>query len=248
MPESLNIRRFDGVSLNVNNPETLAKFYTDILGMELSIDATTYTLGYGAQSARLYLKAATAPQTYSHSRQDIYWKIGITVPDVNAAYAYLMDCGVLVSTPGQFQDIGYLCHLSDPEGFQIELLQHTFEGRPKTATPDMSQPLGGGAHLAHVTLRTTDIAHERALYETEYGLSLLSIQPVPSYGFDLYFFAATSDTPPDPDLVSVDNREWLWQRPYPVLEIQHCHAPAIIKPTPSSGTVGYAGLNFDPGI
>ena len=53
-------------------------------------------------------------------------------------------------------------------------------------------------------------------------MSLLSIQDISVYGFSLYFLAFTSETPPVPsELESVNNREWLWQRPYTTLEIQH---------------------------
>ena len=53
-------------------------------------------------------------------------------------------------------------------------------------------------------------------------MKLLSIQDISAYGFCLYFLAFTSETPPVPsELESVENREWLWQRPYTTLEIQH---------------------------
>ncbi len=37
----------------------------------------------------------------------------------------------------------------------------------------------------------------------------------------MYFLAYTDEEPPHPDIESVDNREWLWQRPYTMLELQH---------------------------
>ena len=53
-------------------------------------------------------------------------------------------------------------------------------------------------------------------------MKLLSIQDISAYGFCLYFLAFTSETPPVPtELESVENREWLWQRPFTTLEIQH---------------------------
>ena len=53
-------------------------------------------------------------------------------------------------------------------------------------------------------------------------MKLLSIQDISAYGFSLYFLAFTAETPPVPSgLESVENREWLWQRPYTTLEIQH---------------------------
>lgn len=48
----------------------------------------------------------------------------------------------------------------------------------------------------------------------------MSVQLVTQYGFTLYFFAKTHDAPPDPDLTTVANREWLWRRPYTLVEVQ----------------------------
>ena len=65
---------------------------------------------------------------YKSERNDVYWKIGLSLQDVNLAREKIMNLDTSqVSPPAQFFDIGYLCHLADPEGFSIELLQHTFE-------------------------------------------------------------------------------------------------------------------------
>ena len=52
-------------------------------------------------------------------------------------------------------------------------------------------------------------------------MKLLSIQKVEAYGFTLYFLAFTDETPPNEDLNSIEIREWLWQRPYTTIELQH---------------------------
>ena len=52
-------------------------------------------------------------------------------------------------------------------------------------------------------------------------MKLLSIQQVEAYGFTLYFLAFTDETPPNEDLNSIEIREWLWQRPYTTIELQH---------------------------
>ena len=57
----------------------------------------------------------------------------------------------------QFQDVGYLCHLRDPNGFSIELLQHTFEKNFSAVTPDDSLALGQPAVIGQITTRSTDI-------------------------------------------------------------------------------------------
>ena len=54
-------------------------------------------------------------------------------------------------------------------------------------------------------------------------MKLLAIMPVEteSNPFDLYFYAYTDDEPPDSNPQGVANREWLYQRPYAVVELQH---------------------------
>lgn len=74
-------------------------------------------------------------------------------------------------------------------------------------------------------------------------MKLLSIQPVTQYGFTLYFLAYTSESPPDDDLEAVQNREWLWQRPYTMLELQHFVQSETERfDLPADGEAGYAGL------
>ena len=222
--------RLAGVALCVSAPEKLAEFYVTYLGMTLTRSGSELRVGYGGQDAYLALRPARSEVPYQHGRNDAYWKIGITVPDVDAAFAQLTRRGLNITQPHQFQDIGYLCHITDPEGFQIELLQHTFEGAPKTARGDPARPLGGGCRIGQVTLRTDDIAPELDHYQRALGMTLLSRQPVDTYGFELYFLAFTNDRPPDADVSAIANRPWLWQRPYTTLEIQHrLNAPVAIK-------------------
>ncbi len=166
------------------------------------------------------LAAATLPSGRDH----VYWKIGVTLADVDRARARLVAAGARVSAPAQFEDIGYLCHLQDPDGYAVELLQRTFApplGPAPAPTPDDGSPLAEPGVLGQITLRVRDIAASRALYERRLGMRLLSIQPVTRHGFTLYFLAFTDERPPSPDLRAVTNREWLWQRPYTTLELLH---------------------------
>ena len=68
----------------------------------------------------------------------------------------------------------------------------------------------------------------------------LSIQSVQPHGFTLYFFAFTDDDPPNPQLEAIENRTWVYRRPYTVLEIQHV---AALEPErePANAQVGYVG-------
>ena len=212
-------KKLSAVRLAVRDPKTLATFYTRYLGMQAQQDGDTVRLGYGGDGAALILCAGGGD--YRHSRTDQYWKISITLPNVDIAYQQLAAAGLPVSAPHQFGDIAYMCHLNDPEGFVIELLQHDFiQNRPENiGHPD--KPLGGGALIGLITLRCPEIEPELAKCLAQ-GMTLLSIQPVLERGFVLYFLAFTSDTPPNGDLEAIENREWLWKRPYTSLELQHC--------------------------
>lgn len=234
-----------GVALNVVAPEALAAFYVDRLGMRELWQEPYIRLGYGGPGACLELRPSPASKPYRHDGRDIYWKIGITLPNIDIAYEQLRRAGIAITEPHQFQDIGYMCHFADPEGFQVELLQHTFQDKPRTATGDPAQHLGGGGQIGQITLRTDDIDAALGRYRTRRGMQLLSVQPVDGRDFTLYFLAHSDESPPDPDLEAVGNRPWLWQRPYTTLELQHVHGPTNRIRPPSPNGTGYAGLLFE---
>ena len=199
-------------------------------------------LGYGGQAAFMELRPSSSASPYIHDPLDEYWKIGITLPNVDMAHEQLSRAGIAVTPPRQFLDIGYMCHLTDPEGFQIELLQHTFEGQQRTLPGDPDLPLGGGAQIGQITLRVADLDNALAHYQHSMGMRLLSKQVVANRNFTLYFLAFTDEAPPEEDLEAVQNRPWLWQRKYTTLELQHLTGSAR-RIIPSSGErTGFAGL------
>ena len=57
-------------------------------------------------------------------------------------------------------------------------------------------------------------------YRDFLGMKLLVREDVSDYGFFLYFLAFTDDKPPSSNIDAVENREWLYQRQYTVLELQ----------------------------
>ena len=65
--------------------------------------------------------------------------------------------GTSVSPPNQFQEIGYLCHLQDPRGFTIELLQQTFQKNFVKPQEERSLTLGQPAVVGQITTRSTNI-------------------------------------------------------------------------------------------
>ncbi|WP_420585950.1 VOC family protein [Ruegeria sp.] len=229
--------RLSAVMLRVADIDRLAGFYRDVLGMDLRVQGPNRRIGYPGQDADLLLMPGGGG--YIHDGGQRYWKIGITVPDVDLAVSHLRKNGVEVSQPKQFLDIGYMCHLKDPEGFVIELLQHDFEGNKPDKAADPAVPFAR-ACIGQITLRTGDIAAEDAFCRAQ-GMRLLSIQDVAQYGFDLHFYAFTDEVPPKSDLWAVENREWLWKRPYTTLEFQHL-AGAQFAPAPDYRGLEVQGL------
>ncbi|AZV78039.1 VOC family protein [Parasedimentitalea marina] len=234
--------KIETLDLRVRDPNTQVKFYCDVLGMK---DIGDGCVSYADQETALrFLKTE---RSYTPHPHDLYWKIALAVPDIELACRQLQDRGVSVGTPSQFRDVGYLTKIVDPEGLVIELIDHWFQGnRPDgPVNPDF---LGGGAHLNLLTLRTADIDPiKRAC--AEWGMTPLSVQPVTPYGYTLYFFAFTAETPPSTDLMAVENREWVYQRPYTVLEVQHLHSIDAVG-LPDPGKAGYAGMTVSgvPGL
>ena len=223
----------EAVRLRCSDPESQTRFYCDVLGMRERADGT---IGYADEEAGLLFEAAELP--YDPSPQDLYWKIALAVPDIDLAHRQLVQKGIAVQAPRQVGDVAYLAHLQDPEGFTIELLDHWFEGDRPTEAPDM-QRLGSGPCLNLLTLRASDIGPvDRSVKAL--GMAPLSVVPVPRGGFTLYFYAFTDDEPPNADLLAVENRTWVYQRPYTVLEVQHVSGVGRMK-RPQIHEAGYAG-------
>jgi catechol 2,3-dioxygenase-like lactoylglutathione lyase family enzyme len=178
---------------------------------------------------------------YSKTKlNDCYWKMGVLMPDVKQMVSSLRSRGVAARDPSQFQDIGFLVHVTDPEGNTYELLQHTFERNfqgPHTLNP---------VTVGQITIRTHKRDATLEFYRKTLGMTLLSVQPVKEYGFCLYYLTYTSDKPPNAsDLEAVENREWLWKQPYCTVEIQHVEKREIqpyedLQP----GEKGWAGMRI----
>ncbi len=221
------------VLLSVKDPKKQCDFYQQILGMQ---KWGGNRVGYSPCEASI--EFLPAREAYLPNQDNTYWKIALAVPNIELAYDQLRQNDIEVGIPKQFQDIGYLAHFQDPEGFTIELIEHHFKGDRPDAEYDRDL-LGGGAHLNLITLRTRDIAPDHQML-TNMGMKPLSIQPVEDFGFTLYFYAITSEHPPSEDLYSIENRTWVYRRPYTVLEIQHVDTLSDTT-RPAQGVAGYCG-------
>ncbi len=235
--------RLSRIVLQCRDPGKLAAFYRDALQMTARPGPDgSFVAGYGGSYADLELRPAPTGGVYAHHKSDRYWKIGITVPDLELAVSTLRFEGADVGAPHQFEDIGYMAHLDDPEGFKIELLQQNFQARPKKLSYLLSSEVFCG--IGQVTLRVSDLDRALAFYRDRLGMRVLSIQPVAVHGFTLYFLAFTDEAPPNPDLRAVENREWLWHRPYTTLELQVFDERNAFQ-LPADGAPGFAGIVID---
>ena len=133
------------VTLRVSNPQALANWYQNVLGMSIKHEKSQWTCYYqeSKESACLNLIQATNDQSKYDKKASVYWKIGLALSDVDLARDKIMSRTITVSQASQFLDIGYLCHLNDEEGFPIELLQHTFKQNfVKRPLEETQYPLG----------------------------------------------------------------------------------------------------------
>ncbi|CTQ52198.1 glyoxalase I [Roseibium album] len=237
--------RISSLTLRVSNPDRLAAFYCDVLGMQLVDGYGGQAVSYTGQGAALILSPCDGPETYQHDPSDRYWKIAITLPDLDIAYAQLQARGIEVTQPNQFRDIAYMSHMTDPEGHVIELIQHNFLGNPLTKQGDRTLSLGGGANIGLITLRTSDIETDLSFCRDELGMRYLSRQDVPDLNFCLYFLGFSQEATPVPNVDAVENREWLWQRPYTVLEFQY-RKDDVIRHRPEN-SIGAASVQIEAG-
>ena len=72
----------------------------------------------------------------------------------------------------------------------------------------------------------------------------MSVQPVADLNFCLYFYAWSDEALPDSDLAAVANREWLWARPYTMIELQHCMAIEQIVEHANQEQSGFDGFSY----
>ncbi len=230
--------------LRVQDAAELAAFYVGIMGMQDFGPSGFPAYGYDpAQCLLEFQEGDLGP--YEAGDMDFYWKIGITLRDLDAAVDYLQQHAWPVSDPREFRDIGYMCHLRDPQGFAVELLQQGFEDRAEPRGD--GHPIGGQAILAHLTLRVTDLAAAQEFCGARLAMRLMSIQPVPERGFTLYFYGWSDEPLPNANLEAVENRQWLWARPYTLLELQHWEAVIDHVLKPGKANAGFAGFAYQSG-
>lgn len=227
---------FTRLHVDTSATKGLIEWYCQRLGMSVLKEMRSETdlihwVGFenNSESAciefRSHIQQASPPKLYvPNPSTDVYWKIGLSLADVDTARSHLISHGVHVTQPRQFRDIGYLCHLNDPFGYSVELLQrdfqHNFCSERIKSFLNPTFALRQQTHVGQITLRVSDIEKSLRFYESSLGMKLLSRQNIPDM-FDLYFLACTDEKPPSDNVNDVEIREWLWKRPYTTLELQY---------------------------
>ncbi|BDY06584.1 VOC family protein [Ferrimonas sp. YFM] len=212
--------------LRVSNLSRSLAFYQNQLAMALvSLESINgrqcATLSYGPGQASLVLIEEMAPLAVAvqPNPAEGYWKFSLAVDSVPGAMWALRRMGVATGEPFEVPQVATLCHFTDPDGYCIELVQRTFG---VAAEPQGEREFASFApSMLLSTVRVKDPGLSLAFYQQAMGMRLLSRQPVPERNMTLYFLGYDDSALPEPGLEAVANREWLWQRSYTLLELQH---------------------------
>ena len=225
----------------VDNFDGLKEFYVDILGMDDFSTKEYKMFGFNNGCHLCFHKKDVKP--YVPTSNDFYWKIGITLKNLDIAIQYLQDKNLNPSIAGQFKDIGYMSKITDPKGFSIELLQQGFIGNEEKISNN-GHKIASQATLAHITLRVSDLKKSEKYFGTTHNMRLMSIQSVQEYGFCLYFYSFSKEILPNKDLKSVENRQWLWRRDYTFIELQHLEFKNASLNKTSLDVAGFDGFSY----
>ncbi len=210
--------------LLIKNPEATLDFYQNLLSMTL-IDIhkvsgqTHYYLSLGSQQAALELihrpevRLTVSPQP---SATEGYWKFTVAVDDLDTTRSKLVEKGVRIGECFEVKGLAYLCHLTDPNGYCIELIQKTLQ-----ITGSEEVPLHPGLKALNLsTLRVKNIESSLSFYKSV-GMKLVYTYRSDERKMTL-FFLVSEDYVEDLRIPSdATQEERLWQSAYTLLELQH---------------------------
>ena len=221
--------KLQSFTLQIFEPEKTVSFYIDVLGFKLlnelsENDSTYYNLCF--ESTRFYLQLKHTPSlkktVYKQESVDNYWKYSIFVNDIQSVYKELQKQNIVISEPSQFDDIGYLAHITDPENHQIEFIQKTFKQNTVKTLPNSNYPLLENPELGLITIRTKDPIKSIKFFEDILDLKLfVRMYVTRGNGFTLYFLGDKNLNVPNLDIDAIENREWMYQQSHLFIEIQH---------------------------
>jgi len=219
-------------SLYISDPKQSLEFYVDILGMKLLNQFSKGSIEYFHLKFNDDTSEATLELIYDldntnttfpkdNTRLEGYWKIAISIKDVDIAREKLLQKGIEVTKPLEVPNVAYLCHFYDPDGYALELLSHNFQANQIKEDEDKNYPLGNKAIFSLITYRVKDIEKSLEFYQESLGMQLLSKMDLSQRGFELYFLGYPNTKVPNEDVESIDNVQWLWQRDFTMIELQY---------------------------
>lgn len=219
-------------SLYISNPKNSLNFYVNYLGMKLIDEHKNGTCVYYHLKFNEDTKEAILELIYDKendktifpkdkTKLEGYWKFSISIKDVDIARKKLLKKGIEVSTAFQVPKVAYLCHFYDPDGYALELIQHNFEQNHIKENEDKNYALGNKAILSLITYRVKDINKSLEFYKDKLQMKLLSKMNVHQRDFELYFLGFTKEKLPSNDVEAIENRQWLWQRDFTMIELQY---------------------------
>lgn len=240
---------FLGVKLRVTEA-TAKQFYVAAMGMKKVNNRYSFTRGKPNTYLELDTSATARMGSNRGVGRDCYWKCGVLCPDVKAAADKLHKHGYGSGSAHQFLDIGYMSHVTDNSSMTTELLQWSFENDFKKKKKKYSRTTADAfkdATLGQLTIRTGNIEETLAFWQS-LGWSIVSHQPVTTYGFLLYFLAAPdaakSYGATQEDIDSIDGRQRLWSARFCTLEIQYFQSgiPVAKFQKPANNAAGFLGI------
>ena len=240
--------------LLIKDPKRSLKFYKETLGMTLTDryknhHTEHYFLSFG-NSLEAALELVVWPeQSFSvapqPSKSEGYWKFTVAVTNLDETRDRLIAKGVQVGDCFEVPGLAYLCHLNDPDGYDIELIQRTLlENTPEFAQKE-DHPLGSVPSLNLSTLRVKDIHKSLPFYET-LGMDLVYTYRSETWAMTLYFLIFKQDPKYSELKKGHGIEEQLWQHNTTILELQQ-HDGTHKRPDFSYGVgpqTGFLGLDI----
>ena len=101
MPGFFQILKMGKISehvFRVMNARTLANWYNTVMGMEIlaDTDSSSWTAFYPGEGVKLVFQEVVEEPKYRSNRDSCYWKIGVTVSDVDLAREKIMAAGTMI--------------------------------------------------------------------------------------------------------------------------------------------------------
>lgn len=254
--------------LLTNQPQASLDFYQNLLGMQVinsfdSQDGKHYQLSFeevaiNAERKQALLELIDISETEQAEQLNIapqpsqtegYWKFSIAVNDLEATREDLINKGLSqigecfqVSPTGE---LAYLCHLQDPNGYCIELIQKTLKSNPIQQSDSPTLNLS--------TIRVKN-AEKSIQYYEKLGMSLIYTFRADMRGMSLYFLIDKAHQPVLDAIPANTIEEKMWQFPHTILELQQFDGTADnedfayrVNNKPQGIKTGFVGLSLAGG-